>query len=700
MRRARRVPVVAMGHWAAMLALVAAMSAGCGGGNAEPPANGSATTPPAVTKPVYGAFGVDLTARKAAVKPGDDFFAHVNGAWLDTFMIPADKSAYGVAYILDDAARANVRTIIEGAASSKPSAGSVEQKIGDYFASFMDTAALEANGVNAIKSDLDRIAAVTTTADLSRLFGEPGFQSPVGVYIGPDDKDPDAYFVNLVQSGLGMPDRDYYLKDDTKLKETRAAYLAHIGRMMALAGISDADAKAARIMALETRIAQAHWPAERRRDAVANYNPKSRAEVKAFAPGLDWQAMFDAMETGGWERFNANTPTALTGIAGLVASQPLDDWKAYLTYHHVHNHAPYLPKAIDDENFAFYGKTLAGREKQRERWERGVDLVNRGLGEAIGQVYVKQHFPPESKAKIDALVANLIAAYKANIETLAWMGPDTRARALEKLGTLRVKIGYPSKWKDYSTMAIVPGNLLANARAADLWAWRFDVAKLGKPVDKDEWFITPQTVNAYYFPSTNEITFPAAILQAPFFDPNADDAVNYGGIGSVIGHEIGHGFDDQGRLYDATGTLKDWWTKADGDAFTTRSKGLVAQYSAFEALPGLKVNGQLTLGENIGDLGGLGVAYQAYRRSLGDKAAPVIEGFSGDQRFFLAYGQAWRTKHRDEELRSLVLSNPHAPPLMRVNGAVRNVDAWYTAFNVQPGDRLYLAPEQRVKIWQ
>jgi predicted metalloendopeptidase len=422
--------------------------------------------------------------------------------------------------------------------------------------------------------------------------------------------------------------------------------------------------------------------------------------VKAFAPGLDWQAMFDAMEVGGWDRFNANTPSALTGVAALVASQPLEDWKAYLTYHHVHNHAPYLPKAIDDENFAFYGKTLSGREKQRERWERGVDLVNRGLGEAIGQVYVKRHFPPESKAKIDALVANLIAAYKANIETLAWMGPATRAKALEKLSTLRVKIGYPAKWKDYASMAITPGALLANVRAAELWSWRFDLAKLGKAVDKDEWFITPQTVNAYYFPGTNEITFPAAILQAPFFDPNADDAVNYGGIGSVIGHEIGHGFDDQGRLYDASGTLADWWTKADGDAFTARSKGLVAQYNAFEALPGLKVNGQLTLGENIGDLGGLGVAYQAYRRSRGGQEPPVIDGLTGDQRFFLAYGQVWRSKYRDEELRALVLSNPHAPPVMRVNGAVRNVDAWYTAFSVQPGDRLYLAPEQRVKIWQ
>jgi putative endopeptidase len=684
----------------AVAVLVGAIGAGgCSSGSPAPAASGSKTPSPAATKPVYGTFGVDLTTRKAAVKPGDDFFAHVNGTWLDTFMIPADKSAYGMANALDDAARANVRTIIEGAAASKPSAGSVEQKIGDYFASFMDTAKLEAAGIAALQPELDRIAAVKSPAELSRLFGEPGFQSPVGVYIGPDDKDPNAYFVNLVQSGLGMPDRDYYLKDDPKLKETRADYLAHIGRMLALAGSRDA-AQASRVMALETRIAQAHWAAERTRDAIANYNPKSRGEMKGFAPGLDWQAMFDAMDVGGWDRFNANTPTALKGIAALVASQPLDDWKAYLTYHHVHNHAPYLTKAIDDENFAFYGKTLSGREKQRERWERGVDLVNGGLGEAIGQVYVQQHFPPASKAKIDALVANLIAAYKSNIDTLAWMGPDTRARALEKLATLRVKIGYPGKWKDYSSMTIVPGNLLTNVRAAEVWSWRFDVAKLGKPVDKDEWLITPQTVNAYYFPGTNEITFPAAILQPPFFDPNADDAVNYGGIGSVIGHEIGHGFDDQGRLYDASGTLKDWWTKADAEAFTTRSKGLVAQYGAFEVLPGLKVNGQLTLGENIGDLGGLGVAYQAYRRSQDGKEAAVIDGLTGDQRFFLSYGQIWRTKYRDEELRALVLSNPHAPPAMRVNGAVRNVDAWYTAFKVQPGDRLYLAPEQRVRIWQ
>jgi len=702
MRRARSAPAAGPARIAgcvALAALVAGVSAGCGGGG-TPPASSATTPPAAVTKPVYGTFGLDLTARKESIKPGDDFFAYTNGSWYDTFTIPADKGSYGVANTLDDEARANVRKIIEGAAASKPASGSVEQKIGDYFASFMDTGRIEAGGVNALKADLDRIAAAKTTTELSRLFGEPGFQSPVGAYIGVDDKDPNAYFVNLIQSGLGMPDRDYYLKDDPTLKEARAAYLAHIGRMLALAGIGDAPATAARITALETKIAQAHWAAERTRDAIANYNPKSRAEIKAFAPGLDWQAMFDGMEVGGSDRFNANTPTALKGIAALVTSQPLDDWKAYLTYHHVHNHAPYLPKAIDDENFAFYGKTLSGRQQQRERWERGVDVVNRGLGEAIGQVYVKQHFPPESKAKIDALVANLTAAYKANIETLAWMGPDTRARALEKLATLRVKIGYPGKWKDYSSMTIVPGDVLANVRAADLWAWRFDVAKLGKPVDTDEWLITPQTVNAYYYPSTNEITFPAAILQAPFFDPSADDAVNYGGIGSIIGHEIGHGFDDQGRLYDATGTLKDWWTKADAEAFTKRSAGLVAQYGAFEVLPGLKVNGQLTLGENIGDLGGLGVAYQAYRRSRGGKEAPVLDGVTGDQRFFLAYGQAWRSKYRDQELRSLVLSNPHAPPLMRVNGAVRNVDAWYAAFNVQPGEKLYLAPEQRVKIWQ
>jgi predicted metalloendopeptidase len=695
MRRANWAPAGQMACRVAMVVLAAAAWAGCS--RASAPAE---TTAPAPAKPVHGTFGVDLTARNASVRPGDDFFAHTNGAWVDSFTIPADKAAYGVANVLDDEARANVRKIIEGAAASKPASGTVEQKIGDYFASFMDTARIEAAGIKALQSDFARIAAAASPSDLSRLFGEPGFMSPVGVYIGPDDKAPDSYMVNLIQSGLGMPDRDYYLKNDRKLKEARTEYQAHVGRMLTLAGVPDATAKAARITALETKIAQAHWAAERTRDAIANYNPKTRAELKTFAPGLDWQAMFDAMTVGSWDHFNANTPTALTGIAALVASQPLDDWKAYLTYHHIHNHAPYLPKPIDDENFAFFGKTLDGRQQQRERWERGVDLVNNALGEAIGQVYVKQHFPPEAKTKIDTLIENMRAAYKANIETLTWMGPETRAKALEKLAALRPKIGYPDKWKDYSTMAIVPDDLLANVKAAELWSWRYEVAKLGKLVDKDEWLITPQTVNAYYYPPTNEITFPAAILQPPFFDPNADDAVNYGGIGAVIGHEIGHAFDDQGRLYDATGKLNDWWTKADATAFTTRSKGLVVQYGAFEALPGLNVNGQLTLGENIGDIGGLGVAYQAYKRSLGGKEAPVIDGLTGDQRFFLAYGQAWRTKMRDESLRSLVLSNPHAPPMMRVNGAVRNVDAWYTAFNVQPGDKLYLAPEQRVKIWQ
>jgi putative endopeptidase len=659
----------------------------------------SDSTPPAPAKAAIGTFGIDLSTRKDSVKPGDDFFAYANGTWLDTFPIPPDKAAYGMANKVDDDARANVRKIIEDAAAQKKPAGTIEQKIGDYYASFMDTAKIEADGINAVKPDLDRIAAVKTTSELSRLFGEVGFQAPVGGYVDQDPKDPNRYNLVFVQAGLGMPDRDYYLKDDPKLKEARTAYLAHVGRMLASAGVPEPEAKAAKIVALETKIAQVHWPAERTRDTLANYNPKTRAQLIAFAPGLDWQAMLDAMEIGSWDLYNANTPTALKSIAALVKSQPLDDWKAYLTYHHLHNHAPFLPKAIDDENFAFFGKTLAGRERQRDRWQRGVDVVSGALAEAIGQVYVERHFPPESKSKIDALVANMKDAFKASIEKLEWMGPDTRARALEKLAAFRVKIGYPDKWKDYSTMDIKPGALLANERAASLWEWRFQAGKLGKPVDKDEWLIPPQTVNAYYNPGTNEITFPAAILQPPFFDPNADPAVNYGGIGAIIGHEMGHGFDDQGRLYDATGKLDDWWTKTDNDAFKKRASGLVAQYGSFEVLPGQKVNGELTLGENIGDLGGMGVAYQAYRTSLGGKEPPVIDGVTGDQRFFLAYAQAWRTKVRDEALRAQVLSDPHSPAAQRVNGVVRNVDAWYTAFNVQPGEKLYLPPADRVKIW-
>ncbi len=683
-------------HFSASLATatLATTLAACAG---APP---TAPPKPAALRPQFGSFGIDLTARNSAVKPGDDFFAFANGTWFDKFQIPADKSSYGMANKLDDDARANVRTIIEDAAAGKPAAGTVEQKIGDYYASFMDTAKIEKDGLGAITPDLDRIAAVKDAAELSRLFGEPGFQSPVGAYVNSDAKDPNSYTFEVFQAGLGLPDRDYYLKDDPKLKEMRTAYQAHVGRMLGLASVGDAEAKAAKIMALETRIAQVHWAAERTRDTLANYNPKNRAALIAFAPGLDWQGMFDTMGIGMWDRYNVNTPTALQGIARLVKSQPLDDWKAYMTYHHLHSHAPYLPKVVDDENFAFYGKTLVGRETQRERWQRGVDVVSGGLGEAIGQVYVKKHFPPDSKAKVNALIDNLKAAYKANIEKLEWMGADTRAKALEKLAAFRVKIGYPDTWKDYSSMKIKSGDLLGNVRASSLWAWRFEIDKLGKPVDKDEWQMTPQTVNAYYNPGTNEITFPAAILQPPFFDPAADDAVNYGAIGAIIGHEIGHGFDDQGRLYDATGKLEDWWTKADGEAFKKRAAGLVQQYAAFEVLPGLKVNGELTLGENIGDLGGLGVAYQAYQQSLGGKPAPMLEGLTGDQRFFLAYAQAWQTKMRDGELRARVMSDPHSPPYNRVNGTVRNLDAWYTAFNVQPGDKLYVAPEQRVKIWQ
>jgi len=688
----------ARGNWTAgwVAALgIALLANGCGGGAA--PAREPAA-PAAAAKPVFGTFGIDLSTRKAAVKPGDDFFAYTNGTWLDTFPIPPDKASYGVAEKLDDEARANVRKIIEDAAGAHAAAGSIEQKIGDYYASFMDTAKIEASGVNALKPDLDHIAAAKTPADLSRLFGEPGFMSPIGVYVGPDDKNPDAYFVNLIQSGLGLPDRDYYLKDDPKLKEIRAAYVAHIGRMLTLAGVADGPAKATKIMALETRIARAHWPAEKTRDAIANYNPKARAAVVAFAPGLDWQTMFDALEVGKWDLFNVNTPSAVKDIAALVTSQPLDDWKAYLTYHQVHNNAPYLPKAIDEENFAFFGKTLAGRQTQRERWQRGTDLVNNALGEAIGQVYVKRHFPPAAKAKIDALVENMRAAYKANIETLTWMGPETRAKALEKLASLRPKIGYPAKWKDYSSMTIVPGNLLANVHAAEVWSWRFNVNKLGKPVDKDEWLITPQTVNAYYYPPTNEITFPAAILRWPFYDMTADDAVNYGGIGSVIGHEMSHHFDDQGSKYDAHGKLTDWWTAASAKLYTGRASDLVKQYDAYEPLPGVHVQGKLTMGENVADLAGLTVAHDAYVASLNGAPPPVIDGMTGDQRFYLGWAQVWRRNYREPNLRQRILTDPHSPNPYRAD-IVRNMDPWYEAFKPQSGQKLYLAPADRVRIW-
>ncbi|HEY0940503.1 MAG TPA: M13 family metallopeptidase [Steroidobacter sp.] len=679
----------------ALLLLAAlALQSGCTR-NQPPQAEASVAAP----KAELGDFGLDLSAGNPDVKPGDDFFAYAGGKWYDTFEIPPDRSAYGPFHKLNDLSEQRVKQLIEQAAAAQPAPGTPEQKIGDYYASFMDEAGIEAKGLKPIEEDLARIQAAKTKQDIATLFGLPGYMSTFGVGISPDLKDPSRYSIDIGQSGLGLPDRDYYLKDDAKLKEHREKYAAYIEQMLTLGGVQNAAAKARDILKFETALAKVQWPLEKRRDAEANYNPRTKAQLLAYAPGFDWQAFFEATGLGGRENFVLGPLTAIRDSAKVVDATSLQTLKDYLTFHLLRTNAAFLPKRFDEANFAFYGQQLRGQPQQRERWKRGVALTSDALSEMVGQVYVKEYFPPESKAKMEVLVANLRAALEERLATLSWMSEQTRQRAKEKLSTFVAKIGYPDKWKDYSALEVKRDDIIGNVRRAAVWDWNRQVARLDEPVDRDEWFMSVTEINAYYNPLNNEIVFPAAILQPPFFDPAADDAVNYGGIGAVIGHEIGHGFDDQGRKFAADGSLTDWWTKADADAFGAKTKVLVDQYSSFDALPGLKVNGATSLGENIGDLGGLNMAYEAYHNSLAGKPAPVIDGLTGDQRFFLSWAQVWRTKVRDEALRALVLSDPHAPPYFRVNGAVRNMDEWYQAFNVQPDEKLYLPPEQRVKIW-
>lgn len=668
------------------------MAAGCSRDQAAPPAA------PAPTAQL-GTFGLDLTAGKPEVRAGQDFFAHASGKWHDTFEIPPDRTSYGAFTVLAEQTEQRVRSLIEQAAAGEPADGTAEQRVGDYYAAFMDEQGIEERGLEPIAADLERIRAARNKRDIAALFGAPGYQTIVGMSIYSDLKQPDSYALYLGQAGLGLPDREYYLGADAKLVEHRQKYQAFMEQLLSLAEVADAKGRAQRIMEFETALAKVHWPIERRRDAEANYNPKTKAELIKYAPGFDWQAFLDASEVGGREQLVLRTPTAVRDAAKLFDRTSLTTLQDYLTFHHLRNHAPYLPKRFDDAVFAFYGQQLRGQQVQRERWKRAVGATNDALGELVGQVYVAQYFPPESKAKMEELVANLRKALQERLTTLEWMGDETRERAQEKLSTFVTKIGYPQNWKDYAGVEVKRDDPVGNLRRASMWEWQRQVARLDEKVDRNEWHMNAHEVNAYYNPPQNEIVFPAGILQPPFFDPNADDAVNYGGIGAVIGHEIGHGFDDQGRKFAADGSLTDWWTQEDAAAFTAKTKMLVDQYSGFEALPGLNVNGAITLGENIGDLGGLNMAYHAYRNSLGGQEAPVLDGLSGDQRFFLSWAQVWRAKIRDEALRAQVLSDVHSPAYFRVNGPVRNMDEWYAAFGVQPDDALYLPPEQRVKIW-
>jgi predicted metalloendopeptidase len=663
------------------------------------PAATSARPAAPAAKAAIGAYGLDLGAGNRSVKPGDDFFAYANGSWEERFTIPADKASFGPFDTLDELSKARVREIIEQAAAAHAAPGTPGQQIGDYYSAYMDQALIEANGLAPAQPDLQRIAAARSRTDIARLFGELGFASLFDVQLPADFKNPDRYSVVISESTLGLPDRDYYLKDDPQLKELRAKYVAYIAQMLTLGGVADAAGKAREVMAFETAASKVQWPIEKRRDVVAVYNPRTRQQLLAFAPGFPWQAFLETEHLGTREELVLGELSAIHDLAELYHRTPVPTLQAFLTFHYLSSHAPYLPKRFDEARFAFYGQTMRGQPQQRERWKRGVDAVDDAVGESVGRLYVAKYFPPESKAQMQELVADLRAALSARIDALDWMTPETKTRAHEKLAMFTPKIGYPDKWKDYSALEIRRDDLLGNVRRANEWHWNYQVARLDKPVDRAEWQMTPQEINAYYNPSNNEIVFPAAILQPPFFDPNADAAVNFGAIGAVIGHEIGHGFDDQGRKFGPDGSMKDWWTARDAEVFSARTGRLIREFSGFEALPGLKVNGANTIGENIGDLGGLNMAHEAYMISLKGQPAPVIDGLSGDQRFFLAYAQVWREKYRDGALRELVMSDVHSPSRFRVNGPLPNIDAWYAAFNVQPGDKLYIAPAERVRIW-
>ena len=659
------------------------------------------------TKPVFGPWGVTLADMDTSVGPGSDFFRYTNGGWLKTAVIPPDRQFAGVNLELDKENEARLKSIVAGLAAKPEAALSAEErKLRDLYNAFENTRAIDAAGLDPVKPDLERIAAFKSYADVAAFMGSPASQvsGPFDINIDIDEKNPDAYVILLSQSGLGMPDRDYYLLKDKDSAATREAYRRYLAAMLAFAGVHDA-ARSAAVYALEERIARVHWPAAERREAEKVYNPLSLAALAKFAPQFPWDSYLAAAGVSrrsprGERVVVVREKSAFPKLAALFAATPVHVWRDYLTVRYLHSHASYLPAQIDDADFAFYGVVIGGQKQQLPRDLRGIHLLDRQMGEALGKLYVARYFPPQAKAKIQQLVANLLKAYEADIGTLTWMTPATRQKALEKIRRFTPKVGYPDKWRDYSALTIVPGELVRDATNTVVFEWNRELKRIDTPVDRGEWDMTPPTNNAYYNPTLNEIVFPAGILQPPYFDPNADDAVNYGEIGATIGHEISHGFDDQGSKYDATGRLNNWWTAQDRKNFDARTAALAKQYDQYQPLPGLHVNGRLTLGENIADLAGLVIASKAYHIALGGKPAPVLSGFTGDQRFYIAYGQSWREVWTDGLTRRIVLSNPHSPSKYRVNGVVRNDNGWYAAFpQIKSGDTYYLTPAERVQLW-
>jgi putative endopeptidase len=646
--------------------------------------------------------GISTKNMDTTVKPGDNFDAYVNGLWVKNTKIPADKPSYGIGYIIYDKSIEDVKAIIENASKGNFANGSDQQKIGDFYGAFMDTIARERIGITPLLSEYKKIDSINNYTDLAAYFGYAntlGYNIPFSLSIDVDYKNPKQYMLQTWQGGIGLPDREYYFLEDSKSKEIRNKYAAHIEKMLQLGGLTNSAALAPKIMALETTLASNHMKKEETRDIVKLYNKYEINNLKQLMPDFDWSSMLKNAGILNQKDIVVTQVDYIKSLNDIIKTTPLDTWKAYLKWSAVHAAARSLNASLSNENFNFYGKTLQGIEKQRPLWRRGVENVNNNLGEIVGKVYVQEHFSPEAKERVTLLVKNLLKAYEESIKNLDWMSAETKKQALVKLSKFTPKIGYPDKWRDYSSLQVIKGDLYGNLQRATEFEYNRQIKKLGKPVDRTEWGMTPQTVNAYYNPPLNEIVFPAAILQPPFFDPKVEDAANYGGIGAVIGHEIGHGFDDQGSTFDGDGVLRNWWTAADLTAFKKKTAALIAQYNEFKVFPDLNVNGEFTQGENIGDLGGLSIALKAYKLSLNGKKSPVLDGFTGEQRVFLGWGQCWLGKSREESLRTQVAVDPHSPEKFRVNGVVRNIPEFYTAFNIKPTDSLYLAPEKRVKIW-
>ena len=674
--------------------------AGC---TASPPPELAAPVAPAeiaplpapAPKPELGTFGFDSSGMDRSVQPGDNFYMFANGTWAQNTPIPADKSNYGMFTKLDDLSKQRTRVIIEETARDPNS------KIGNAYNAFLDTAAIEAKGLAPIQPWLGEIKGLSSRTGYAALAAKAGryaISIPFGLYVGQDDKSPDRYVTQMFQGGIGMPDRDYYLLQDERMKGIRAKYLAHLTNVLNLAGEPNAAARAKALLDFETEIAKVHWTQVDSRDATKTYNLMPLAKLQSDAKGFDWATFLQGSGLSAATEVNVAQPSAINGIARLVSQAPLGVLKDQLLIRSLDQYSGVLPKAFDDESFAFYGTTLSGTPQQEERWKRAVTFTTGALADDVSQIYVQRHFPPETKAAADQLVRNVVAAMGRRIDSLTWMAPETKQRARAKLANFRTKIGYPEQWKNYSALEIVRDDPLGNAMRAAQWAHDDNITRLGEPIRRWEWGMTPMTINAYANFGMQEIVFPAAILQPPFFDPNADPAINYGGIGAVIGHEISHHFDDQGAKYDENGRLNEWWTEADKKAFEAAGKALIAQYDAYEIFPGANIKGAFTLGENIGDLAGLTIAHDAWKHSLNGSEAPVLDGFTGDQRFYLGWAQVWRRNYREANLRQRLITDPHSPSEQRA-AVVRNLDPWYPAFNVQPGQKLYLPPEQRVRMW-